>query len=339
MTSVLRTQLLGIKMELSTVKRVAKHLSKYMLLYTTLAILIGTFVSYKYSPTFLSKYVPIIVFLMLYPMMVNISFENLKKIKQYRKAIGLALIYNFVMAPAIYYFLCNIFGSPVDVLTAMLLLAVAPASSMGIGYVGLAEGNVALASVIVATAFIFFLIISPVVVHIISSSYYSIPFREVVENLIFVLILPLVFGVSTRELLIEKRGMSFDKVKPIFSLITLVFLYILIFVIFALKGKMILEHPYKVVIVAPLATLFYVLMLAMEYIINKYLIKLDYKDFQAIVFTTVSKNVALTIALLSTLFKEQGHLMATYPAIVSILQIIFLVTYLHFSLQRLTVDK
>jgi len=63
------------------IERVVKNLSKYMLLYTLLIIILGILVSYTYSPKFLSKYLMIIVFLMIYPMMVNISFEGLKKSK------------------------------------------------------------------------------------------------------------------------------------------------------------------------------------------------------------------------------------------------------------------
>ncbi len=313
------------------IERIVKNLSKYMLLYTLLIIILGILVSYTYSPKFFSKYLMIIVFLMIYPMMVNISFEGLKKVKTSYKTIAIALSFNFVAAPFLYWFLCTVFHVPPDIKIALLLLAVAPASSMGLGYVGLSKGNMVSASMIVALAFILSLIVYPITIHLLNMGSSIIPFGEVIKSLVLVLVLPMILGLITREGLIEKKNIDFKEIKPYFSLTTLTFLYILIFVIFAIKGKLIIEHWGKVILVAPIAMCFYTIMISIALIFNKYLARLRYEDNQAIVFTTVSKNVALTIGLLVTTFGKSGHAMAMYPAIVSIFQIIFLMTYLHFS--------
>ncbi len=312
------------------VEKIAKNLSKHMLLYTSLIIILGILVSYIYSPTFLSKYIMIIVFLMVYPMMVNISFESLKRIKTSYKSIAIALFFNFIVAPFLYWLLCIVFHAPLDIKTALLLLAVAPASSMGLGYVGLSKGNMVSASMITTVAFILSLIVYPITIHLLNIGNSAVPFGEVIKSLILVLVLPLILGLITREGLIERKGISFKKIKPYFSLVTLIFLYILIFVIFALKGRLIIEHWEKVVLIAPITISFYIIMIITVLISNKHLAKLSYEDNQAIVFTTVSKNVALTIGLL-TAFGKSGHTMAMYPALVSIFQMIFLMTYLHFS--------
>lgn len=315
------------------VEKIVKNLSKYMLLYTLLMIILGILVSYFYSPKFLSKYVMFIVFLMIYPMMVNVSFESLKQIKTSSKTIGIALFFNFILAPFLYWLLCRIFQVAPDIKIALLLLAVAPASSMGLGYVGLSKGNMVSASIIVALAFTLSLIVYPVTIHLLNIGQKIVPFNEVIKSLIFVLLLPLILGLITREALIEKKKINFKEVKPYFSLVTLIFLYILIFVIFAIKGKLIIEHWRKVILIAPIAICFYTIMIIIALLFNKYLAELKYEDNQAIIFTTVSKNVALTIGLLVIIFRKSGHAMAMYPAIISIFQIIFLMNYLHFSEQ------
>jgi len=313
------------------IERVVKNLSKYMLVYTLLMIIVGVFVSYSYSLKFLSNYIMVIVFLMIYPMMVNISFESLKQIRTSQKAIVIALFFNFILAPFLYWVLCIVVPVPPDIKIALLLLAVAPASSMGLGYVGLSKGNMISASMIVALAFILSLIVYPITINLLNIGHQIVPFSEIIENLVFVLVLPLVLGLITREGLIERKNIDFKAIKPYFSLVTLVFLYILIFVIFAIKGQLIVKHWEKVILIAPIASSFYIIMISIALIFNKYLTKLCYEDNQAIVFTTVSKNVALTIGLLVTVFGESGHIMAMYPAIISIFQIIFLMTYLYFS--------
>jgi len=316
---------------MKNVEKLVQNLSKNMLFYTFIIILSGIFVSIRCSVKFLSNYILIIVFLMIYPMMVNVSFESLKKIKNSKKPLLVALFFDFILSPLIYLILCMLLNVPSDIRIALILLAVAPASSMGLGYVGLSKGNMISASIIVASAFILSLVVYPITFHFLNISNNIIPFREILKSLVLVLILPLILGLITREWIIEKRGLEFKKVKPIFSLLTLIFLYILIFVIFSLKGKLIITHPHNVAIIAPLAIIFYAIMIITALFFDKYIVRLDYKDNQAIVFTTVSKNVALTIGLLATVFKSGGRIMAMYPAIISLFQIIFLMTYLRFS--------
>ncbi|MEQ9714514.1 MAG: arsenic resistance protein [Candidatus Asgardarchaeia archaeon] len=315
------------------IELIVKNLSKYMLLYTLLIIIMGTLVSYRYSLNILSNYINVIVFLMIYPMMVNVSFESLKQINKSKKAILVALFFNFALAPLLYWLLCMLFQAPLDVKIALLLLAVAPASSMGLGYVGLSKGDMISASMIVALAFILSLIVYPITINLLNIGQSVFLFVDVLKSLIFVLVLPLVLGLITRELIIERKHIAFNNVKPYFSLVTLVFLYILIFVIFALKGQLIIKHWTKFILIAPIASSFYIIMISIALVFTKFLVKLDYAHTQAVVFTTVSKNVALTIGLLATVFGESGYAMAMYPAIISIFQIIFLMTYLNFSEQ------
>ncbi len=314
------------------VEKIVKVLSKNMLMYTLLIIILGTLISYTFSPKFLSKYIMLVVFLMIYPMMVNISFESLKQIKNSYKAVGIALFFNFFLAPFLYWLLCTAFQVPAEMKIALLLLAVAPASSMGLGYVGLSKGNMVSASVIVASAFTLSLLVYPITIHLLLNiGQQIVPFAEVIKSLVFVLLLPLILGLITREGLIEKKNVDFKEIKAYFSLVTLIFLYILIFIIFALKGQLIVKHWKEVIIIAPIAIFFYLVMIIISLFLNKYLMKINYEDNQAIVFTTVSKNVALTIGLLVTVFGKRGHIMAMYPTIVSVFQIIFLMTYLHYS--------
>jgi len=315
------------------IQKIVKNLSKYMLVYTLLVIILGIYASYTYSLSFLSNYIMPIVFLMIYPMMVNVSFESLKQIKKAHKSVLISLFLNFILAPLLYWVLCLIFHAPLNMEIALILLSVAPASSMGLGYVGLAKGDMIVASVIVALAFILSLFVYPTTIHILNLGKNVVPISQVINSLIFVLLLPLILGLITREFIIEKNNKDFKTLKPYFSLITLVFLYILIFVIFALKGQLIIKHWENVVLISPIAIIYYTIMLLVAILFNKYIAKLDYSHNQSIVFTTVSKNVALTIGLLATIFGKEGHTMAMYPAIISIFQIVFLMVYLHFSEQ------
>lgn len=314
------------------IPKITKNLHKYMLLYTILIIIIGTICGYYIKVSWASALILPIVFIMIYPMMVNVSFESLKFIKKSIKPLIVGLIINFIFAPLLILLLAFIFHIPNQLFIALILLAIAPASSMGLGYVGLSKGNMITASIIVASAFLLSILVYPITMGLIGvSSNAALPIGSIIKSLLIVLVLPLILGVTTRELLIERRDAEYEKAKPYFSFITLSFLYILIFLIFFMKGPLLLAKIGSLYNIFFVAILFYPLTILFVLILNKYILKLDYEHHQSIVFTTVSKNVALTIGILSVSFGESGHFMALIPAIFSLIQIIFLMSYLHFN--------
>ena len=213
----------------------------------------------------------------------------------------------------------------------ILLLSVAPASSMGLGYVGLSKGNMVSASVIVSFTFKLCLIVYPIAMHLLGSSRSIIPFSAVMKCLFFVLYLPLILGIVTREFIEKGLNMQFEEIRPVFSLVSLSSMYLLIFLIFATKGWFIMEHYMDFIKIAPIVIIFYVIATAFLLLINRFLFGISYGDNQAIVFTGLCKDVVLTIGLLTTAFGSLGHKMAMYPAIISVFQIIFLMSYLHLS--------
>ncbi|AAD36248.1 bile acid:sodium symporter [Thermotoga maritima MSB8] len=311
------------------IQKMASHFSKNMLFYTLGIVLVGTTVSLLGDFRGLSKLVLPVVFLMIYPMMINVSFESLKNVKYAVNPLLVALALNFVVSPLLFYLFCLVFRVPTTIRISLILLAVAPSSSMGLGYVGLSKGNIVSASVIVAFTFLLSMVVYPVTFHFLGVVSESYPFTEILKDLLLVLILPLTLGVLTREFLERKFKIEHRRIKPLLSLLNILALYLLISIIFLTKGKMIVQHWKNSLLVAPVSALYYLTAISSAILLNRYAVRLSYEDHQAVVFTTVSKNVALTIGLLATSFAS-GQL-AMYPAIVSLFQIIFLMSYLHLS--------
>ncbi|PKQ17787.1 MAG: bile acid:sodium symporter, partial [Actinobacteria bacterium HGW-Actinobacteria-8] len=102
------------------------------------------------------------VFLVIYPMMVNLRVEALSKAGKNVRGLSLALIYNFVWAPAVGYVLARLFLHDSLLALGFLLVMVVPCSSMSIAYTGLAKGDVELATVIVGTSFVLAIVAVPV---------------------------------------------------------------------------------------------------------------------------------------------------------------------------------
>ncbi|MHA1648207.1 MAG: arsenic resistance protein [Promethearchaeota archaeon] len=139
-------------------------------------------------------------------------------------------------------------------------------------------------------------------------------------------------GIATREYIERKHEIgSYNKIKPYFGTVTLVFLYILIFIIFATKAHLIIKNYFDILLIAPIAILFYGLMILMTLFINKTILNMEYGHHQSVVFTSIGKNVALTIAILIAVFGADGQYMAIAPAIVALFQAPILMIYLKMS--------
>lgn len=315
------------------IEKIRKNLSANMLYYTLFAIISGITLGHFIDLKRISDLLLPVILIMIYPMMVNLSLSHLKSIKVSLKPLSQALFLNFIYAPVLMYILTCLFISDPKITLALMLLSIAPASSMGLGYLGLAGGHLLSGTVIVASAFLLSIFFYPIFGHLFAlNADINVPITLIVKNLLIVLIIPLVLGVLTRELL-ERKGKegTFLKVKPYFSSITLLFLYVLIFIIFASKSELILNNLMDIVLLLPVAVLFYGITVLILLPLNKYLFSFEYGHHQAVVFTSVSKNIALTIAILISAFGKEGQYLAIFPAIMSLFQAPFLMTYLKFS--------
>jgi len=310
-----------------------KHLSKNMIAYTFAVIILGLFLWKATNLTFLSKYILPVVFIMIYPMMINLSLTALKKIKWSKKPLIEAMFINFLYAPLIMYFLTSIFVSDPQISLALMLLSISPASSMGLGYIGLAKWNMLTWAIIVAFAFIASIFIYPIAGHYLALwANISIPFIMIIKNLLLILIVPLILWILTREYIERKHwSKKFNNIKHYFSTITLIVLYILIFIIFASKSSLILANYKDIFLLLPIAILFYWISVLLLLFVNKKIFKLEYGHHQSVVFTSISKNIALTIAILVSVFWKQWEYLAVFPAIMSLFQAPFLMIYLKFS--------
>ena len=315
------------------IKRIQKNLSENMIVYTLLVMVLGTLIGHFFNLKFLARYIIPIVFVMIYPMMVNLSLSSLKKIRGSQKPLIEALFLNFIYAPLFMWFLTAVFIDDPKIKLALMLLSIAPASSMGLGYLGVAEGHMLSGAIIVAFAFLASIFVYPLLGHYFAlGTSFSVPLTLIMKNLLLILILPLILGVATREY-VERRHSEekFTRIKPYFSTTTLSFLYLLMFVIFASKANLILANYKSIFLLLPVAIIFYSVTVLFSLLINKKILGFKYGHHQSVVFTSVSKNVALTIAILISLFGKEGQYMAVFPAIMSLFQAPFLMIYLKFS--------
>lgn len=308
------------------------HLSKYLLLYVIACMGIGVGAGYPaagyvtaHKGVFTSL-TTVAVFFIIYPMMVNLKLDSLRLAAKNWRGILLALAYNFLLAPLFGYLLARGFLHDQQLAMGFLLVMVVPCSSMSIGYTGLAEGNVELATVVMAVSFIFSIFAVPAWMSLFAAQYHMpSPTWILIKSMLTVLIAPMIAGYLTRIGLIKRLGeRRFMQLLPLFPSLSLIAMYGIVFLIFFMKAPLIV-HKWELVawLTIPNALFMGVTLLLITWIDR--LIHLSYEDHMAIVFASTGKNNGTAIALATMAFSP---LVAIPAATLPIFQILLMVTYL-----------
>lgn len=314
--------------------RTANHLKSYLLWYSLLAIGTGMFLGTlfpsfaKQNASTMKTLTTVFVFLMIYPMMINLNLEKLVKIAKDPKAVLLSVFYNFIVTPLLSYIIATLILHNPDLTVGFWLVMLIPGSSMSIGYTGLAEGNIEVATISMGMNFILIPFLLPLLLHFATrGSDINIPINSLLKTILIVLIIPMFLGDLTRRLIIRKVGeKGFNKKKPLFSIVTMISMLFVVGTIFFMKAKL-LEKNWQILIPLVFVTVIYLsAMLPLITWLNK-LFGLNYGEHMGIVFLSTGKNNGTAIAIAMLGFNA---MVAIPAAVLPIFQIVFLILYLQF---------
>jgi len=266
------------------------------------------------------------VFLIIYPMMINLKMESIKLAAKNWKGILIVLAYNFLLAPLFGWLLAHGLLHDPMLSIGFLLVMVVPCSSMSIGYTGLAEGNVELATVAMAVSFLFSIVAVPAWMSLFAAQYnMPSPTWILIKSMLTVLIAPMIAGYLTRLLLVKRLGeKKFMQLMPLFPSISVLAMFLIVLLIFFMKESLIVQEWSLVLWLMIPNILFMGGTLFIVTWVDR-LIRLSYEDHMAIVFGATGKNNGTAIALATMAFSP---MVAIPAATVPIFQIILLVAYL-----------
>ena len=253
-------------------------------------------------PNTLALGVVVGLFLMMYPAMTNIRFEDLGKAVRSKRQLLTVLFFNFAIAPFLMYVLANLFFKPgSDFHTALVLYGLAPCIAMVIVFTFLALGNSALALVLVAMNSILQMALIPVYAGwLLGDVQFDV--WVVAESVVLYLGVPLVAGVLTRRWGVRKYGEAgFRKVKGMLDTLSIVGLLFTLAVMFALKGDLIIERPGIILRLAVPMTLFFWTMFFVVYLVG-WRMSLSYEDSVAMAFNSTGRDFEIAIAIAITAF-------------------------------------
>lgn len=207
--------------------------------------------------------VAVLIWVMIYPMMVQIDFSSIKDVGKKPKGLLLTLVINwlikpFTMAALGWLFFKVFFASWVDPQSAneyiagMILLGVAPCTAMVFVWSQLTKGdaNYTLVQVSVNDIIMIFAF-APITAFLLGVSDIQVPWETLLLSVVLYVLLPLIAGVVTRKLLDKKndhhRLQNFQKHLKPWSMIGLLATVILLF---GFQARTIIAQPQTILLIA-----------------------------------------------------------------------------------------
>ncbi|MDE9448948.1 ACR3 family arsenite efflux transporter [Aliiroseovarius sp. Z3] len=206
--------------------------------------------------------VAVLIWIMIYPMMVQVDFASIKDIGKRPKGLVLTLVINwlikpFTMAALGWLFFRVIFADFVDPETAseyiagMILLGVAPCTAMVFVWSQLTKGDPAYTLVQVSVNDVIMIFaFAPIAAFLLGISEVTVPWQTLLLSVVLYVVLPLAAGVWTRHRLLqsgEARVNAFlARLKP-WSVIGLLATVVLLF---GFQAQTILAQPLAIVLIA-----------------------------------------------------------------------------------------
>lgn len=246
---------------------------RFMSLWVALAILAGAVLGGLFPGAFariadiefahVNLVIAVFIWLMIYPMMVQIDFSSLRQVNDQPKGLVLTLIVNWLIKPFTmlgmgWLFFRVIFAPWVDPATAteyiagMVLLGVAPCTAMVFVWSQLTRGNANYTLVQVSVNDVIMIIaFAPLAAFLLGVTDIEVPWETLLLSVVLYVVLPLLAGVLTRHWL-NRRGQSgqldafLAAIKPwsILGLLATVTL------LFALQAQTLLEQPLAIGMIA-----------------------------------------------------------------------------------------
>lgn len=247
-----------------------KYLSLWVILCIAGGIALGHFNGEQVQ--FLSKLeiykvnipVAILIWLMIYPMMLQVDFSSLKNIRKSPKGLILTVVVNwlikpFTMAFFAWIFFTKLYGAFIEpelageYIAGAILLGAAPCTAMVFVWSYLSDGDpnytlvqVSVNDLIILVAFV------PIVGLLLGITDITIPYDTLVASVVVFVVIPLVAGFLTHKSLITRYGEEwFTKVfLPKFKPVSIIALLVTLVLLFAFQGTTILERPLIILLVA-----------------------------------------------------------------------------------------
>jgi len=288
---------------------------KYLAAWVVLCILLGLFLA-QYFPVLsitinnmqiagISIPIGICLFLMMYPALLNVQLEELRKLFHNPKPIILTLVSNWVLAPLVTAFLAYYFlAGQNQLIVSLILLGSSPCTAMVLVWGVLAEGNQEQNIINTSLNTITILFLYAPVVSLLTGIQ-NIPIDRIALVItVFVFIgIPLVLGYFSKKYITGRKGEDWFRniYRPAVGKIAILALLTTLVVLFSLNGNVLIQHPEEMILVSIPLLLGFIIVVGFNLFVTKFA-GLRYEEAIISVIIGSSSHFEIAIATAISLY-------------------------------------
>src|SRR5690554_1583530 len=255
-------------------KRSIGFFEKYLSLWVALCIVAGIVIGHiaggnvQLLSTFeiagVNIPVAVLVWMMIYPMMLQIDFSSIRNVGKKPKGLILTIIINWLIKPFTMAFFAWLFFSKIyaaiiepemagEYIAGAILLGAAPCTAMVFVWSYLTDDDpnytlvqVSVNDLIILIAFV------PLVGLLLGITNVQVPYDTLIASVVIFVMVPLLAGFFSQKILIKSRGVQWFKTifLPQFKPVSIIALLLTLVLLFAFQGGTIIQNPLIIILVA-----------------------------------------------------------------------------------------
>ena len=245
---------------------------KYLSIWVALSIATGTLLGYILPGFFefiatleyqqVNFLIAILIWVMIFPMMVNIDFSKILDLRTSPKGLFLTLIINWIIKPFTMAMLGILFFeiffeniiTPEDskqYIAGMILLGVAPCTAMVFVWSSLTKGdpNYTLLQVSVNDIIMIFAF-APIAAFYLGVTSIEVPWDTLMISVLLYVLMPLIFGIFTRKFFLNENINEINKFNLKFKPFIVQGLLLTVILLFGFQGEKIINSPLLIFMIA-----------------------------------------------------------------------------------------
>lgn len=259
--------------------------------------------------------VAVLIWMMIYPMMVQVDFSSLKGAGKNYKGLSLTVVVNWLIKPFSMAFFAWIFFDHIyaaflqpdiadEYIAGAILLGAAPCTAMVFVWSYLSKGDanytlvqVSINDLILLIAFV------PIVQLLLGITDFQIPYNVLATSVIVFVVIPLIAGYFTNKVLTKRKGNDWmeNKFLPKLKPLSIIALLSTLILLFAFQGEKIVEQPQNILLIAIPLTIQTYFIFFISWFVGRYL-KLTYAVCAPAAMIGASNFFELAVAVAIALF-------------------------------------
>ena len=223
--------------------------------------------------------VAVLIWLMIYPMMVQVDFRSVLGVRRQPRGLTITLVTNWLVKPFTMFLLAWFFlevvfepwieaGLAKEYVAGAILLGAAPCTAMVFVWSYLTKGDPAYTLVQVAiNDLIMLFAFAPIVLLLLGLGDITVPWDTMALSVVLFIVIPLVAGAVSRSWLLARKGPEWfeQRFLAVLKPLTMIGLLLTLVLLFGFQGEVILENPLHIALIAVPLVLQTVLIFALAY--------------------------------------------------------------------------